>query len=166
MKLNPLTLAGILVGAGMGGFFDGIAFHQIFQLHNMLSNQVALDTVANAERNMFWDGLFHAVMWVFTAAGITLTWNAVKKGEDLHTDWYVGSIALGWGLFNLIEGIIDHHVLQIHHVVQDAVGSDQVFWDVLFLASGVFLIMVGVYMRRQSSLASARNYDRLTPVLV
>jgi uncharacterized membrane protein len=23
---------------------------------------------------------------------------------------------LGWGLFNLVEGVIDHHLLNIHHV--------------------------------------------------
>jgi uncharacterized membrane protein len=32
------TTAGILLGIGLGGFVDGIALHQIFQWHNMLSN--------------------------------------------------------------------------------------------------------------------------------
>jgi uncharacterized membrane protein len=29
---------------------------------------------------------------------------------------FTGQLLLGWGAFNLIEGIIDHHLLEIHHV--------------------------------------------------
>ena len=25
-------------------------------------------------------------------------------------------VLAGWGIFNLIEGIIDHHLLELHHV--------------------------------------------------
>ncbi|MGE0759070.1 MAG: DUF2243 domain-containing protein, partial [Pirellulaceae bacterium] len=34
---RPLISAGTLVGIGMGGFVDGILFHQLLQSHNMLS---------------------------------------------------------------------------------------------------------------------------------
>jgi uncharacterized membrane protein len=63
---RPLIAAGTLLGVGMGGFVDGILFHQILQLHNMLSAKypragVAVATaLVNVEVNMFWDGLFHA----------------------------------------------------------------------------------------------------------
>jgi uncharacterized membrane protein len=57
-------------GIGMGGFLDGIAFHQIFQIHNMLSASVPTDTLINIEINMVWDGLFHALTWLMTALGI------------------------------------------------------------------------------------------------
>lgn len=150
-RMKPLGLAGILLGVGMGGFIDGILFHQIMQIHNMLSNRLYPDTLVNAEINMFWDGLFHAFTWVVTAFGIGMTWRVAKRGEaPLNTKFYVGSMALGFGLFNLIEGIIDHHILQVHHVVQRAVGNEQMFWDLSFLLSGVILIAVGTYMRRSS----------------
>lgn len=97
----------------MGGFFDGILFNQILQVHNMLSNQLFPDTLVNTEINMFWDGLFHAATWTATAVGLGLLWRVAKKGEiPLVTKYFVGSMALGWGLFNFIEGIIDHHILQ------------------------------------------------------
>ncbi|MBF2014576.1 MAG: DUF2243 domain-containing protein [Rivularia sp. T60_A2020_040] len=35
---KPLILAGICLGIGLGGFFDGIVLHQILQWHHMLSN--------------------------------------------------------------------------------------------------------------------------------
>lgn len=150
-RMKPLTLSGILLGVGMGGFFDGILFHQILQIHNMLSNRYFPDTVVNAEINMFWDGMFHAFTWTVTAIGLALLWRLAKRGEvPLITKFFVGSMALGWGLFNLIEGIIDHHILQVHHVVQRAVGTEQLMWDLAFDASGVILIAVGVYVRRKS----------------
>ncbi len=33
----PLLSAGLLLGIGMGGFVDGIVFHQLLQTHSMLS---------------------------------------------------------------------------------------------------------------------------------
>lgn len=169
-QMKPLGLAGLLIGIGMGGFFDGVVAHQILQIHNMLSNRFFPDTVVNAEINMFWDGLFHAVCWIITAFGIGATWRVARRGSvPLVTKYYVGSMAFGWGLFNLIEGVIDHHILQVHHVVQRAVGAEQLLWDLAFLASGVVLIGVGVLMRRKSlatTPARIRTTDSFNPVQV
>lgn len=152
-RMKPLTLAGILLGIGMGGFLDGIVFHQIMQIHNMVSNRLFPDTLVNSEINMFWDGLFHAFTWTSTAIGLGLLWKVAKQGEvPLVTKFFAGSMVLGWGLFNLVEGIIDHHILQVHHVVQRAVGSERLLWDLAFDISGIILIAVGVSMRRHSSL--------------
>ena len=49
------------MGIGLGGFFDGILFHQLLQIHNMLSAKYPNTSIANLEINMFWDGLFHAL---------------------------------------------------------------------------------------------------------
>ena len=37
---RPVVAAGIVLGAGLGGFFDGIVFHQILQVHNMLTGRI------------------------------------------------------------------------------------------------------------------------------
>jgi uncharacterized membrane protein len=44
---------------------------------------------------------------------------------------FSGSMIAGWGLFNLVEGIIDHHILGIHHVVElhGLSTYDYCFWD-------------------------------------
>jgi uncharacterized membrane protein len=47
----------------------------------------------------------------------------------------------GWGLFNLVEGVIDHHILQVHHVYERAGGVS--VWDWVFLGSGVVMLVVG-----------------------
>lgn len=53
-----LHAAGLAIGMGMGGFVDGILFHQIFQFHNMLSARISTDTLVGAKVNMVWDGFF------------------------------------------------------------------------------------------------------------
>ena len=144
---RPLISAGTLLGIGMGGFVDGIVFHQLLQLHNMLSakfpvRNVDVKTLAvHLEINMFWDGLFHVFTWIMTAFGIAMLWHAVRqRNVPLSTKTFVGSLALGWGLFNLVEGIIDHHVLHVHHVTET---HNHLIWDIAFLASGVLLIGIG-----------------------
>lgn len=46
----------------------------------------------------------------------------------------------GRGLFNFVEGIIDHQLLGIHHVHP---GDGQLAWDLGFLASGLVLVAIG-----------------------
>jgi uncharacterized membrane protein len=45
----------------------------------------------------------------------------------------------GWGLFNFVEGLIDHHVLHVHHVVERLGVS---VWDWAFLGVGGIGLMV------------------------
>ena len=139
--LKPLVTAGIFLGIGMGGFFDGILLHQLLQTHNMLSATVPKTSIANMEINMFWDGLFHALTWMMTLIGIVLLWRA---GRARDVAWsgkaLTAAMFLGWGLFNFVEGLIDHHMLGIHHVVERLGVS---VYDYAFLASGALFIIGG-----------------------
>ena len=141
VRRAPVVSSGILLGVGMGGFVDGILLHQILQWHNMLSSRVPPLDLVSMKYNMVWDGLFHAFTWMVTAIGLALLWRA---GAQRETAWstrtFVGALALGWGLFNVIEGFIDHELLGLHHV-HGAVN--QVAWDVGFLLFGALLIIVG-----------------------
>jgi uncharacterized membrane protein len=60
-RCHRATVAGILLGIGMGGGVDGIALHQIAPWHNMLSNIVPPHTMDTMRVNMTWNGLFHAL---------------------------------------------------------------------------------------------------------
>jgi uncharacterized membrane protein len=131
---RPLIAAGTMLGIGMGGFVDGIVLHQLMQVHGMLSARRPKDSVVNMEVNMFWDGLFHAFTWAVTAVGLWMLWKAVTRRDvPLSGKTLFGSMVLGWGLFNLVEGVIDHHVLHVHHVVERLGVSA---WDWAFLAVG------------------------------
>ena len=91
--------------------------------------------------NMFWDGLFHAFTWVMTALGVGLLWRAGQRPEvPWSTRTFVGALAIGWGAFNVVEGLIDHQLLGVHHVRP---GDSQLAWDVGFLVFGAFLVGAG-----------------------
>jgi uncharacterized membrane protein len=146
---TPLIIAGIFLGLGLGGFVDGILLHQLLRWHHMLSNIRPLTNVANENLNMLWDGLFHALDWVFTVVGIILLWRAGGRDDvPWSSQIFIGSILIGAGLFNLVEGLIDHQILGIHHVKS---GPNQLAWDVAFLALGALLAVIGWIMIKKES---------------
>ncbi|MGI4739874.1 MAG: DUF2243 domain-containing protein [Janthinobacterium lividum] len=141
-RRTPLVAAGILLGAGLGGFVDGIVLHQILQWHNMLSGQVPPDTLVRAKINMYWDGLFHAAVWVLTVVGLAMLWAAVGRAEVPHSGrTLLGGLLLGWGSFNVVEGIIDHEMLGLHHVYEYT--PNHLPADLAFLALGLGLLLMG-----------------------
>ncbi|NMG18876.1 DUF2243 domain-containing protein [Brasilonema bromeliae] len=149
----PLIVAGIFLGVGLSGFFDGIVLHQILQWHHMLSNVRPLTTMSNIDVNTVWDGLFHAFDWIMTVIGVVLLWRAGGR-EDVpwSSNIYFGSILIGAGLFDVVEGVIDHQILGIHHVKP---GPNQLAWDLGFLAFGALLVIVGLVLVQKNG----KNYE-------
>jgi uncharacterized membrane protein len=126
---------GILLGIGLGGFLDGIVLHQILQWHDT--------TVAGLATNTLWDGLFHAATWIAVAAGLYLLWQRTMKWRSaISGRALVGWMLVGWGSFNLFEGLVDHHILSIHHV-REGPGVNETAWDLAFLAFGALLVIGG-----------------------
>ena len=112
-----MRLAGIVLGLGLGGFVDGITLHQIMQWHNMGSAVLPPTTMDAMAQNMVWDGMFHAATLVLTLVGVLMLWSdGVAGSSPRRLSVLIGQMILGWGLFNLVEGVIDHHLLNIHHV--------------------------------------------------
>lgn len=142
----PLIVAGILLGLGLGGFVDGIVLHQILQWHHMLSSVRPIKTFSDIEANMVWDGLFDASTWVLTVVGLILLWRAGGRDDvPWSSKTFVGSLLIGAGLFNLVEGLIDHQILGIHHVKP---GPNELAWDLGFLAIGAVLAVTGWILLR------------------
>ncbi len=163
---TPLIIAGILLGIGLGGFVDGIVFHQILQWHHMLTSAgYPATSLGNLEVNTLWDGLFHATTWVMTALGLALLWRAGRRPDvPWSTPTFVGTLAMGWGLFNLVEGIIDHHILGIHHVRTDV--PNVLAWDLGFLLFGAILLGLGsglVWKGREERATAPVSPETLRP---
>ena len=76
---RPLVAAAVTLG--IGGFFDGIVFHQILQVHSMLSNRVPRTSQLNEQVNMFWDGMFHAFCFVTVLVGLGLLWRGDRAAR-------------------------------------------------------------------------------------
>lgn len=144
--------AGVLFGVGLGGFFDGIVLHQMLQWHHMLSSAGYPPTnLHNLRVDTFWDGLFHATTYLFVVAGLVVLWRAAHR---THPQWswrsLVGSLLIGFGLFNLVEGVIDHQILGLHHVNETVARSQWIWWDIGFLLWGAAMIAIGWLLLRSS----------------
>ncbi|HEY9669868.1 MAG TPA: DUF2243 domain-containing protein [Waterburya sp.] len=137
-----LVAAGILIGAGLlAGFVDGILLHEILQWHHMVTSIRPATNLADLQANTLGDGLFHLGTWTMTVIGIILLWRAGGRND---VPWspkiFGGSLLLGAGLFDFLEGLIDHQILGIHHVKP---GPNQLAWDMGFLTLGAVLALVG-----------------------
>lgn len=141
--------AGVLFGLGLGGFFDGIVLHQVLQWHHMLSSWYPITSIENLERNTLWDGIFHSATYVFVVLGLFLLW---RHAHRRHLRWsnraLLGSLLVGWGLFNLIEGVIDHQILGVHHVNERVDRAYWLYWDLGFLAWGLAMLLAGLWLLR------------------
>jgi len=137
--------SGILLGLGLGGFFDGIVLHQVLQWHHMLTSAgYPANSVENLELNTLWDGFFHVSTYIFVVLGLFILWRAAHR---THIHWsgkqLAGSLLIGLGLFNLVEGIIDHQLLGIHHVNETVVRDQWIYWDIGFLVWGALMLLGG-----------------------
>lgn len=137
----PLTTASLVLGIGLGGFADGIVLHQILQVHEMLSNKIDATNYIGKSVNMFWDGIFHFFCFLVVFAGIVLLWRLVKRSDVDHSGTLLAAGLIGgWGLFNLIEGLIDHQWLKLHNVVEFA--ANHTIGNSAFLCASVVMLMV------------------------
>ncbi|UYZ21187.1 DUF2243 domain-containing protein [Mesobacillus jeotgali] len=135
-----LFIAGLILGLGLLGAIDGIVFHQLLQWHHMVLSD-------NIQLEIFTDGLFTAL---FSAK---LLWGGVKIFQDarknqLGSSWriFLGGIFIGGGAFNLVEGIVDHHILQVHRV--KPMAENPLMYDLAFLAIGALLVVIGFMIKR------------------
>jgi uncharacterized membrane protein len=153
VTLRRPFVASFILGLGLGGFVDGIVLHQILQWHHMLTGDAGgepMDTVAGLEANTLVDGFFHAATWILVAVATSLMVKAWQRGE-LAPPWraHIGLVLAGWGAFNLVEGLIDHQLLGLHHV-RDDLGAP-LGWDLGFLALGALLVAGGAALVRSSA---------------
>jgi uncharacterized membrane protein len=126
-------VAAVVLGLGIGGFLDGIVVHQLLGWHHVLSGWYPAE---DTRLMMVGDGLLHLLCLVFVLVGVAL----LNRRAPLRERVLLGGILAGWGVFNLVEGVVDHQVLGLHHVRP---GPHQLAYDLAFLASGLVLLVLG-----------------------
>lgn len=129
--------AALVLGLGIGGFLDGIVIHQILGWHHMLSGWYPDDL----HRNMVADGLFHLACLALVLVGIAL----LNRRPPLPARGLWGGVLAGWGVFNLVEGVVNHLVLGVHHVRH---GDHELAYDLAFLVYGGVLLGLGWLLAR------------------
>jgi uncharacterized membrane protein len=147
MQRSFSILPGFILGAAVAGFFDGVVLHQILQWHHMICIEAhCIDkNVAALQRQTYYDGLFHAGMLLFLLVGLVLLVREANRGHGVPPRRFWGSVLLGGGMFNVLEGIVDHQVLQIHHV---RFGPNRPAWDLGFLVLSSVIAIAGFLLTR------------------
>jgi uncharacterized membrane protein len=104
-------------------------------------------TVAGLEVNTLADGFFHVATWLCVVGASIVTIAQWRQGR-LAPSWrfHLGGVLAGWGLFNVVEGIVDHQILGVHHVRDDLGGP--LSWDIGFLVLGLALVLAGWLLQR------------------
>lgn len=128
----PLVWAGVALGFGLGGFFDGILLHQILQWHHLLSG------IEQAGRDIRFliltDGLFHGLMYVVTTVGIWLLWKYRRLCQETGCGRHLLAAAIaGFGAWHIIDGVLSHWILGIHRVRMDV--GNPLIWDLAWFSA-------------------------------
>jgi uncharacterized membrane protein len=108
MRSLRASQAALLLGFGLGAFFEGILLHNVV-------------------------GFLYLAAWAITVGGVVLLWSAVRGPGPLPSGRsFVGSYAIGWGTFNVVE----------------ALGRHDLSHDWLLFGTGVGFLLLGVFLRR------------------
>jgi uncharacterized membrane protein len=132
--------------------------HQILQWHHMISHVEEPTDLGALQLNTLADGFFHVATWALVLTASILTLVSWRQGR-LAPSWsfHFGLVIAGWGIFNVVEGLINHQLLQLHHVRDDLGGP--LAWDLGFLVFGVLLIVGGWLLHRRGVRALERRTD-------
>ena len=144
---NPLARAGFVLGAGFGGFADGIILHQILGWHHLICYTVDCQptSIDQLQRENAQDGFFHLGLWLVLLVGTMMLFRAARQTvQAWNGRVLLGSMLAGCGLFNFAEGIVNHQILGIHHVLPG--NPHQSLFDMLYLANGVLFFIVGAWL--------------------
>lgn len=148
---RPWVRAGVVLGLGLGAFFDGILFHQILGWHHMICRTETCqpDSVAELQRQNTEDGFFLLGALLLTICGVLLLYRVVGQRAPLRVgQTFSGAVLVGWGGFVFAEGLINHQLLGLHHVLP---GDHQFLFDMLYLGWGLLFIAIGCLMLRSST---------------
>jgi uncharacterized membrane protein len=127
--------SGVLFGVGLIAFVDEAVFHQLLHWHHFYDR-------STTEIGLVSDGLFHAISWFATIAGLFL-FADLRRRRALWMQRWVGGVLTGAGGFQLYDGLIQHKVLGLHQIryVEDVLP-----YDVTWNASAAALVIAGVVL--------------------
>ncbi len=128
--------AGALIGVGVAGFLDEVVFHQLLRWHHFYDGSPAAGLIS--------DGIFHAVSWVATVAGLFLYADLRRRdADDRRLLWGSGLVA--WGAFQVYDGLVQHKLLDLHQI---RYRVDLVPYDVAWNVVGWIGVVAGLVVLR------------------
>lgn len=137
-----LLIAAVILGLGLLGAIDGIVFHQLLQWHHMVDSP-------NIRLELITDGFFTAAFSALLIwGGIKIFADARKAQLGYSLNIFIGGILIGGGIFNIVEGIVNHHILQVHRV--RPLAENPLLYDLSFLAIGLLLFLLGLFIKKKA----------------
>lgn len=151
--------AAVVLGTGIGGFIDGIVLHQLLQWHHMVSSWPGLapDDHHNLEVNVLWDGIFHVAALSVTVVGVWMLSGVAQRYRALPPRLIAGGLIAGWGVFNLLDSIVNHFALGTHHI-REGSAATELTSDLIFFAFAIALLVAG-YLIARPHLTPARERE-------
>jgi uncharacterized membrane protein len=141
---------GLLLGVGLVAFWTASSCINCFV-------GITCSSPANVSLsvNLIADGVFHAGAWLAVLVGVLWLWRRSRRTAG-NGQWtaLVAAMVAGWGSFNVVEGLVDHYLLNLHHVRP---GPNQAGYDLAFLIFGALLAIGGsIWYRRTAHSARTR----------
>ncbi len=145
---SRLRWAGLALGFAFSGFFDGILLHQILQWHHLLSG-VATGRFADLRVQVMADGIFHLLMYVVGAVGLTLAIRARHSlAEPGGARRLLVDFLVGFGSWHVIDAVFSHWLVGLHRIRMDV--AEPIWWDIGWLvAFGLVPLAVAAILRRR-----------------
>lgn len=152
---RPLFIAAAVLGVALAAFFDGIMLHQVLNWHHMICEERSCHplSIADLQAKTHADGLFHLAAFAVAITGVHLLFRAGgvrAPGVALPGATFAGGLLTGFGGFNVIEGIVDHHILGIHHV---RFGANRDVYDIAFLIISLLIFQAGMVLTKRARAA-------------
>lgn len=134
------VLSGLLFGAGVAAsVIDLLVFHLLLQWHHFYD-------LSTLEVALAADGVFHAVAWGMTVAGLFLLADARRRDAVPRGRWW-GAVLVGLGAFQLLDAVVLHKLLGIHQVRYEV---DLLPYDLAWMGSAAVVLLVGLGILRRS----------------
>lgn len=139
---RSLVWIGALLGIGLVASLDEIVFHQLLQWHNFY-----VDT--DDYWRVFSDGLLHLATTVLLGIGAARLWTDRRLlAAEGNRSILIASMLFGGGGFQIFDGIVNHKILRLHPVREDA--DSLLLYDLAWNAGGLLLILTGWIVWRRA----------------
>ena len=123
MRANKIRTAGLLLGFGLGAFLEGILMHHVI-------------------------GTIYIFFWAVSIGGVLTLWAGIRGPGPLPAGRiFMAYALLGWGVFNMLDGIARHDL--------------HTEW--LVFASGMGFALLAallIYMRQEQFFERRSGFDR------
>jgi uncharacterized membrane protein len=127
--------SGVLIGVGVAAFLDETLFHQLLHWHHFYDKSTSTAGLVS-------DGYFHAFGWLAVVGGLFL-FADLQRRRASDRRRVLGGGFLGWGAFQLYDGLFQHKVLGLHQI---RYGVDLVPYDVVWNVAGGLGVVIGLVL--------------------